>query len=215
MTESKKGWWARLWARPNSKWLLGIPLGGFLAVGVGAAGLGTLNYTLHASSETEFCYACHSHEKFIKPEYEASSHFKNQAGVQAACKDCHLPDMETDWFEYVTKKIIVSKDIIPELAGALATEEKFEAFRPHGAEKVWRKMKANDSKYCRKCHSIDNMDLEAQGRFTSRRHSTAEKRGQTCIDCHYGIVHKLPENATDILARIDEEMKAEQAEEQE
>ena len=215
MTESKKGWWARLWARPNSKWLLGIPLGGFVAVAVGAAGLGTMNYTLHLSSETEVCYACHSHEKFIKPEYEASSHFQNQAGVQAACKDCHLPDMETDWFEYFTTKIIVTKDVIPELMGKLSTREKFEAFRPHGAEKVWRQFKANDSKFCRNCHSIDNMDLEAQDRFASRRHSTAEKRGKTCVDCHYGIVHKLPENATDILARIDEEMKAEQAEEQE
>lgn len=211
MTDSKKGWWARLWARPNSKWLLGIPLGGFVAVVLGAAGLQTMNYTLHQTSKTEFCYQCHSHEQFIKPEYEASSHFKNQAGVQAGCKDCHLPDMQDDWFAYVTKKIIVSKDIIPELRGYISTEEKYEEFRPHGAEKVWRKMKANDSKYCRNCHSIENMDLEAQDRFASRRHATAEERGQTCIDCHYGIVHKLPENATDILDRIDEEMKAEQA----
>lgn len=215
MTDSKKGWWARLWARPNSKWLLGIPLGGFVAVGLGAAGLGTMNYALHASSETEFCYACHSHEQFIKPEYEASSHFQNQAGVQAACKDCHLPDMETDWFEYVTTKIIVSKDIVPELMGKLSTQEKYEEFRPHGAEKVWRQFKANDSKFCRNCHSIENMDLEAQDRFASRKHSTAEQRGQTCIDCHYGIVHELPENAREILAEIDEEMKAEQEPEQE
>lgn len=212
MSDSEKGFWARLWSRPNSKWLLGIPLGGFLALGLGAAGLGTMNYALHASSETEFCYACHSHEKFIKPEYEASSHFKNQAGVQAQCKDCHLPDMEKEWFAYVTKKIIVSKDIVPELMGKISTREKFEEFRPHGAEKVWRTMKANDSKYCRHCHNIDNMDLEAQDRFASRKHATAERRGQTCIDCHYGIVHKEPENAREILAEIDAEMEAEEAE---
>lgn len=57
MTDSKKGWWARLWARPNSKWLLGIPLGGFLAVAVGAVALQTMNYTLHQTSKTEFCFA--------------------------------------------------------------------------------------------------------------------------------------------------------------
>lgn len=212
MNESKQGWWARLWSRPNSKWLLGIPLGGFAAVAVGAAGLGTMNYALQKSSETEFCYACHSHEQFIKPEYEASSHFNNQAGVQAECKDCHLPDMEKEWFAYVTKKIIVSKDIVPELMGKISTREKYEDFRPHGAEKVWRTYKENDSKYCRNCHSIENMDLEAQDRFASRRHSTAEERGQTCIDCHYGIVHELPENAREILAEIDEDMEAEEGE---
>lgn len=215
MTDSKKGWWARLWSRPNSKWLLGIPLGGFVAVALGAAGLQTMNYTLHQTSKTEFCYQCHSHEQFIKPEYEASSHFKNAAGVQAGCKDCHLPKMMDHWFAYVTKKIIVSKDIIPELQGKISTQEKYDAYRPHGAEKVWRHFKETDSKYCRNCHSIENMDLEAQDRFASRRHATAEQRGQTCIDCHYGLVHKPPENATEILARIEEEMKAEEAPEEE
>ncbi len=77
----------RLWRRPKSKWLLGIPLGGFLALGLGAILLGTMNYTLHKTSETEFCYACHSHEAFIKPEYEESSHFSNAAGVRAGCAD--------------------------------------------------------------------------------------------------------------------------------
>ncbi|MBS3743590.1 MAG: NapC/NirT family cytochrome c [Wenzhouxiangellaceae bacterium] len=210
MNESKKGWWARLWSRPNSKWLLGIPVGGFLAVAVGAVALQTMNYTLHQTSKTEFCYVCHSHEQFIKPEYEASSHFSNASGVQAGCKDCHLPDMQDDWFAYVTKKVIVSKDIIPELRGVISTREKYEDYRPHGAEKVWRHFKENDSKNCRKCHSSENMDLEAQDRFASRRHARAEERGQTCIDCHYGIVHELPENAREILAKIDEDMEAEE-----
>ena len=211
MTDSdKKGFWARLWARPDKKWLLGIPAGGFVALILGAAGLWTMNFALHESSENEFCFACHSHEQFIRPEYEASSHFVNASGVKAACKDCHLPKMQEHYFDYVLTKIIVSKDIIPELQGYISTKEKYEKFRPHGAEKVWRQFKENDSQFCRSCHSIENMDLEAQGRFASRRHETAERRGQTCIDCHYGIVHELPENATDILAKIDEEMEAEE-----
>jgi len=167
-----------------------------------------MNYTLQESSTTEFCYTCHSHEQFIKPEYEASSHFSNAAGVQAECKDCHLPKMHGHWFEYVTTKIIVSKDIIPEMMGKVDTREEWEEFRPHGAEKVWRHFKENDSRFCRHCHSIDNMNFDEQGRFAARRHQTAERRAQTCIDCHYGIVHELPENAQEILAEIDEEMKS-------
>lgn len=210
MTDSeKKGFWAKLWTRPNSKWLLGIPLGGFAALFLGAGGLLAMNFTLQETSTNQFCYTCHSHEAYIRPEYEASSHFVNSSGVKAACKDCHLPKIHPHWFEYVTTKIIVSKDIIPELMGKIDTAEKYEAYRPHGAEKVWRQYKADDSRYCKHCHQMDNMDFEAQGRRVARQHQTAAERGRTCIDCHYGIVHKLPEDATGILARIDEEMEAE------
>ncbi|MDT8438690.1 MAG: NapC/NirT family cytochrome c [Wenzhouxiangellaceae bacterium] len=204
---NENGFWAKLWKRTNSKWLLGIPLGGFLALGVGAAGIGGVNTMLHATSTTEFCFACHSHEQFIRPEYEAASHFKNAAGVRAECADCHLPH---GFFELAIKKVIVSKDIIPELMGKIDTQEKYDANRAHMAEKVWRDFKANDSKYCRHCHSVEAMDLEAQGRSTGRRHSTMAERGKTCIDCHYGIVHNLPENAAQIIAEIDKEFSGDE-----
>lgn len=197
---------SRLWARPQARWRLGIPIGALLAFGLGAIALGTTNYVLHETSTTEFCYACHSHESFIKPEYEASSHFMNAAGVRAECADCHLP--HDNWFELVWTKAVVSLDIIPELAGKLDTAEKYEAHRAEMAEDVWRQFKANDSKFCRSCHSIDAMNLEEQDRQTARKHSRAESKGETCIDCHYGIVHVEPEGADDILDRIDAEMSA-------
>jgi cytochrome c-type protein NapC len=37
------------------------------------------------------------------------------------------------------------------------------------------------------------MDPEAQERVSARRHEKAFKQGQTCIDCHKGIAHHLPE----------------------
>jgi nitrate/TMAO reductase-like tetraheme cytochrome c subunit len=203
MTQSRESLWSRLWKRPSSKWLLGIPAGALIAFFVGAAALGTMNYTLHVTSSTEFCYTCHSHEQFIKPEYEASSHFVNQAGVRAGCADCHLP--HDSWFKLVWTKAVVSLDVIPELMGKIDTAEKYEAHRAEMAESVWRDMKENDSAYCRSCHSIDAMDLEAQGRKTARRHSKAEERGETCIDCHYGIVHVEPENADEIMDRLGDE----------
>jgi nitrate/TMAO reductase-like tetraheme cytochrome c subunit len=189
-----------VWKTPTSRWLLGIPLGGFIAFGLGAVALGTTNYILHKTGETEFCYTCHSHDAFIRPEYEASSHFQNAAGVRAGCSDCHLP--HDNWFELVYTKMVVSLDIIPELMGKIDTAEKYEAHRAEMAEAVWRKFKANDSAFCQKCHSFDAMDLEAQERRTARRHSRAMEGSETCIDCHWGIVHKPPENAEDILERI-------------
>jgi len=201
MTDPTKKARFNLWRPPSRKWLLGIPLGGFVAFVIGAAALGTTNYILHKSSETEFCYTCHSHDAFIRPEYEASSHFANLSGVRAACTDCHLP--EDNWWELVWTKAVVSLDILPELLGKLDTAEKYDSHRAEMAESVWRQYKQNDSKFCRSCHSLDAMDLESQGRSAARKHTRARERGETCIDCHYGIVHQEPDNAKDILERID------------
>lgn len=179
----------RLWSWPRSRWLLGIPIGGFLALGAGAVALGALNGLLHATSTNEFCYSCHSHEQFVKPNYEASSHFANARGVRAQCADCHLPRGQ---IALILKKIAVSTDIIPEFLGKLDTAEKFEAQRAAMAERVWEEYRANDSAYCRHCHSIEAMDLEAQNDIVAGLHASAGERNMTCIDCHRGIVHGLP-----------------------
>jgi nitrate/TMAO reductase-like tetraheme cytochrome c subunit len=203
MTDSSGNKSSGIWQRPANKWFLGIPLGGAIAFVVGAMALGTTNYVLHATSSTEFCYTCHSHEAFIKPEYESSQHFVNTAGVRAGCADCHLP--HDNWFELVWTKAVVSLDIIPEMMGKIDTAEKYESHRAEMAESVWRQFKDNDSKFCRSCHSIDAMDLEAQGRSTARRHTRAADNGETCIDCHYGLVHQEPENAKEIIEKLAEE----------
>jgi len=203
MTRPEKKAPSRLWKRPESKWLLGIPLGAVVTFMLGAVALGTTNYVVHATSSTDFCFSCHSHDNFIRPGYEASSHFSNTMGVRADCADCHLP--HDNWFELMWTKAVVSLDIIPELMGKLDTAEKYESHRAEMAESVWRKFKENDSKFCRSCHTLEAMDLDAQGRSTARRHTTMADSDKTCIDCHYGIVHQAPEDAKDILERIDAE----------
>ena len=72
MTNKSNNKSSKLWSRPEAKWRLGIPLGALLAFGLGAAALGTTNYVLHATSTTEFCYTCHSHENFIKKPLKCS-----------------------------------------------------------------------------------------------------------------------------------------------
>lgn len=194
--QEKRGFWRR----PRTRWLLGIPLGGFLAFGLGMIALGSMNTVIHATSSNEFCFSCHSHEVNIRPEYEASSHFSNGSGVRAYCADCHLP--QDNWFELTWTKAVVSLDIIPELMGKLDTPEKYDAHRAEMAEAVWTKFRDNDSKFCRNCHSFNAMNFEAQERRSARRHARAQEAGQTCIQCHYGIVHKLPENAAEIIGHV-------------
>lgn len=196
------------WRKPRSKWLLGIPIGGFVMLVIGAFGLIAMNATLHATSTTEFCNACHSHTINTMEEHAISSHYQNTTGVRAECHHCHLPNMEEEYFSYVWTKMVVSLDIISELQGKITSPEAYEAHRPEMFEKVVREFKDNDSKFCRNCHVVDGMVLESQGRLAQRRHASMEERGQTCIDCHYGLVHKLPENADEILEKVKEDYAA-------
>ena len=80
--------------------------------------------------------------------------------------------------------------------GTIDTPEKFEANRLHMAESVWAKMKASDSRECRNCHDFDTMDLEEQDKSAAKKHSLKRRmeKGETCIDCHKGIAHELPED---------------------
>ena len=77
--------------------------------------------------------------------------------------------------------------------GTIDTREKFQARRAFLTERVWADMRASDSRECRNCHDIDHMDEEEQDRFAVRRHKIGIEKGETCIDCHEGIAHELPE----------------------
>ena len=60
-----------------------------------------------------------------------------------------------------------------------------------------RGFKANDSLECRNCHGFDSMDFTRQSPRAAEAHSHAPRRTgeKTCIDCHKGIAHRLPDMA--------------------
>ncbi len=76
---------------------------------------------------------------------------------------------------------------------ALLTREKFEAHRLTMAQNEWRRMKDNNSQECRRLSQLEYMDTTAQKSVAAKMHDQAVKDGQTCIDCHKGIAHKLPD----------------------
>ena len=57
----------------------------------------------------------------------------------------------------------------------------------------WRRMKANNSQECRNCHNYDFMDYAEQNRRGAAMHQQGFADGMTCIDCHKGIAHQLPD----------------------
>jgi cytochrome c-type protein NapC len=84
--------------------------------------------------------------------------------------------------------------------GTISTREKFLAKRRELAEREWARFKANDSLECRNCHDFVAMDFTRQSKRAADAHSTSLAAGKdagdkTCIDCHKGIAHRLPDMA--------------------
>ena len=185
--------WQRLWAVPRSKWLLGIPVGGFLMILVGVIFWGGFNTALRVSNTETFCISCHEMEDNVYAEYQNTVHYSNRTGVRATCPDCHVPDA---WGAKVARKISASMHELPNwMLGTIDTREKFQEHRLRMATIEWRRLKENDSLECRNCHELDHMELKLQGRSASRKHlpERVRERGESCIDCHQGVAHELPE----------------------
>ncbi len=165
-----------------------------VVVALAGVGAGTVfSYGVSFTESTEFCTSCHSMQTNLE-EYEDSYHFLNASGVRAGCSDCHVPK---DFFPKMRAKLIATKDIYHEIMGTIDTPEKFEARRWHLANRVWDRMERSNSRECHSCHTFTAMDLTEQGRSARSRHAKAEDKGMTCIDCHKGVAHYLPDEPDD------------------
>lgn len=188
--EKEKTFWQKLWLPTNKKWLLGIPLGGFLAVGVGVLALGGFQVSMHATNANEFCYSCHVGMDTIVEEYQQSIHFSNATGVQADCADCHVPK---EFLPKMWTKIRATKDVYHMLMGKVNLEN-FEELRVHQAEVTHKIMKGRDSQECKNCHNPEEWDTERQSARARNHHDPEQwkKDDETCVDCHVGVAHKKP-----------------------
>ncbi len=189
--------WRSLWRRPRSRLLVGVPVGGYLLFLFGIIFWTGFNSVLDYTNTEAFCISCHVMKDNVYEEYKETIHYSNRTGVRAVCADCHVPK---EWFQKVARKVRATMGEIPHWAmGTIDTREKFEAKRLHLAKNVWGEMKASDSRECRNCHELQHMDLDKQQLSASRKHTLKRQteRGETCIDCHQGIAHTLPEDWED------------------
>ncbi len=164
---------------------------GFLTIAIlGAVALLGSQWVMKETNKTEFCVSCHSMEQ-PKLEWEGSSHFANQYGVRAECSDCHVPQ---EGLHYLKAKVTALKDVWHTVVtGKLDTEEAYEQHRLEMAQRVWDDMKATDSATCKTCHSVEAMETFKQSEMAQQMHSSMQANNQTCIDCHKGLVHFMPE----------------------
>ncbi len=184
-----------LWQRTRWWFLLGIPAGGFIAFVVGIGFSGGVAVVLNQVETLKFCtQACHEMSTPMQ-EYSQSIHYKNEVGVRAVCADCHVP---RSFFPRVIRHAEASTELIGKMLGKINTPAKYELHRAEMAQAVWKTLKDDDSAECRSCHNFAAMDLQKQNPMAARRHTAAAlaNSGQTCIDCHKGIAHKLPDDAS-------------------
>jgi len=182
----KRAW--KFVATPSSRYALGTLMGAGIVIGI--LFWGGFNYSLEITNTEGFCISCHEMRDNVYQELQKTVHFKNRTGVRATCPDCHVP---REWFPKIVRKIKASNELFHKMLGTIDTPQKFEKHRKEMAERVWAEMKANDSHECRNCHNFVSMDFARQKEWSAPVHQTAMKEGQTCIDCHKGIAHKMPE----------------------
>jgi cytochrome c-type protein NapC len=188
--DKRGGRWQRLWQQQKKWYFLYIPAGGLLMFVAGIIFWGGFNTALEATNTEEFCISCHEMRDNVYKEYKESVHYKNPAGVRATCPDCHVP---RPWLYKIKRKIQASNELLHKALGTIDTREKFLAHREELAQHVWDTMKSTDSRECRNCHAQIFMDLEKQDSIGRKEHASMAETGKTCIDCHKGIVHEMPE----------------------
>jgi len=188
MRELLKRYWATI-NRPSVHFSLGfLTLGGFIA---GVIFWGSFNTALEAANTEAFCTGCHEMRNNVYQELQSTIHFSNRSGVRAKCSDCHVPH---DWTNKIARKMQASKEVWGKIFGTIDTREKFEENRLRLAQHEWERLKSNNSLECRNCHNYDSMDFTRQSPRAQAMHSKyLESKEKTCIDCHKGIAHRLPD----------------------
>jgi len=151
---------------------------------------GGFNTALEITNTEKFCISCHEMEDTVYAELQDTIHYTNRTGVRATCPDCHVPK---EWVHKIVRKIKASNELYHKMLGTIDTPEKFEGKRMQLAQNEWRRMKSSDSRECRNCHNFDSMDFDKQESRSADRHDEAIENNWTCIDCHRGIAHQLPE----------------------
>ncbi|MFP1558659.1 NapC/NirT family cytochrome c [Escherichia coli] len=159
---------------------------------------------IKVTSTTEFCVSCHSMRSPVYEEYKQSVHFQNASGVRAECHDCHIPP---DIPGMVKRKLEANKNDIYQtfIAHSIDTPEKFEAKRAELAQREWARMKeATRQPAAPAIDNYDAMDHAKQHPEAARQMKVAAKDNQSCIDCHKGIAHQLPDTGSGFRKQFDE-----------
>lgn len=194
----------RLWAvlaSPTSRYSVGTLLVGGIVLGIVL--WGGFNWSMEATNNEQFCISCHEMEANPYKEYRGSVHELNASGVQASCPDCHVPK---EWVHKVVRKVRATNELFHKMIGTISTRQEYKEHRLAMAKDVWGTMLSTDSRECRNCHNFKAMDFYEQERRAADRHREAEEKGMTCIQCHQGVAHNLPEGTDEAFEKLEKSL---------
>lgn len=178
----------QLFLRPSVRIGLGVLVtGGFIA---GALAWQGFNTAMDFTNKEEFCLNCHTMHDNLLPELQKTVHWSNRSGVRATCPDCHVPHNFTD---KMARKMQASREVLAQFTGQIGTREKFKEHRIVLAQREWARFAANGSRECRSCHDYKDMDFNKMRPTSQVAMRNAAARDQSCMDCHKGIAHQLPD----------------------
>ena len=182
---------ARYWRVIRSRSTIPVGIVAVFFFLAGIAYMRTFDYSMKIASTEQFCVGCHEMKDNVYPRYTESIHYSNRSGVRATCADCHVPH---EWSDKVVRKVQSTKELWGKFTGVIDTPERFAAHRLTMAQREWERFKKNDSLECRNCHDQSFFSFDEQDPPGTYMHKTMMESGQfTCIDCHKGIAHVLPE----------------------
>ncbi|MDW4498492.1 NapC/NirT family cytochrome c [Sulfitobacter sp. D35] len=196
----KRTWY--ILTRPAAYLSLGfLTLGGFI---MGIIFWGAFNTALEVTNTEAFCTGCHEMRDNVFAELKPTIHYTNRSGVRATCPDCHVPH---EWTDKIARKMQASKEVWGKVFGTINTREKFLEKRIELAQHEWHRLSENDSLECRNCHSAESMDITRQSNRAAEAHERFLFTGErTCIDCHKGIAHQLPDMSQASLVPLDADL---------
>jgi cytochrome c-type protein NapC len=157
----------------------------------GIAYMRVFDWSMTVTNTEQFCIGCHEMKDNVYPAYTQSIHYSNRSGVRATCSSCHVPHK---WSDKIVRKVQASKEVWGKITGKINTPEKFAEHRLSLAQREWQRFRKNDSLECRNCHDQSYFSFDKQRAPAVFMHTAMIDTGQfTCIDCHKGIAHELPE----------------------
>ena len=177
-----------------------------VVMAVGAA-LAFEPVTRNFIAQDALCTFCH-----LEWEYDPAArgsptlpHPATPDGGQALCIDCHLPTgLISTVFAYthfasVTDLFGFFRDRDGERAGTWIP--------PHAATtyRVRDKLLEDDSSPCRTCHV--ESEIKPKKKRGQNAHKRAQENKETCINCHFNLVHRPVELREDTFKKLESAKK--------
>lgn len=195
MSENEKiTFWSRMWQRTKKRWLLGLPIGAFIALIIGAVGFYSGQQVLHFTSTDYFCMTCHAQHS-LRSEELVSPHGSNAMGIVVTCSECHIP---REGLGYLKKKVLSLAHVYESISVDGFYDQKWlDDNRMQLAEKTRKYFRSIDSSTCMACHvNVYENQPKKMKHLAKKMHTrNFEKEPylqKTCIDCHTGVSHYYP-----------------------